>query len=92
MLKPFYTRQFRKDIKKIEKSGDKDIEKLKTIVRNLIKGSKLSIQCRDHELTGNYRNRRECHIEPDWLLVYKVDRKEKVIIFERTGSHSEIFE
>jgi mRNA interferase YafQ len=92
MLKPFYAKQFRKDVKKIEKSGDKDIEKLKTIIRFLIKGSKLDIQYRDHELTGNFRNRRECHIEPDWLLVYKMDKKEKIIIFERTGSHAEIFE
>ena len=92
MLRPFYTRQFRKDVKKIEKSGDRNIEKLKTIISVLVKGNKLDRQYRDHELIGNYRNRRECHIEPDWLLVYKMNREEKIIIFERTGSHTDIFD
>jgi mRNA interferase YafQ len=92
MLKPFYTKQFKKDIKKIEKSGNREIEKLKAVILILIKSNKLDKQYRDHELTGNFRNRHECHIEPDWLLIYKVDRKEKVIIFERTGSHVDLFE
>jgi mRNA interferase YafQ len=92
MLKPFYTKQFKKDIKKIEKSGKSEIEKLKTVILFLTKGNRLDRKYKDHELIGNFRNRRECHIEPDWLLIYKVDKKEKVIIFERTGSHAYLFE
>lgn len=92
MLQPFYTKQFRKDIKRIEKSGRHDIEKLKTVIRTLIDAKQLDRKYKDHVLTGNFKDRRECHIEPDWLLVYKVDRKQKTIIFERTGSHSDIFE
>jgi mRNA interferase YafQ len=92
MLKPSYSKQFRKDIKKIEKAGRYDIKKLKAVIRLLIEGRQLDPKHRDHNLTGNLKYRRECHIEPDWLLVYKFDRKEKVIIFERTGSHSDIFE
>ena len=92
MHQPVYTRQLRKDIRRIEKSGDKDIEKLKAVVRTLVSGKQLGQSYRDHQLKGNFNDRRECHIEPDWLLVYKIDRKEKAIIFERTGSHADIFE
>jgi len=92
MLQPVYTRQFKKDIKRIEKSGNKDIGKLKTVIRLLIDEDELNPSCRDHPLKGNYRDRRDLHIESDWLLVYKVNKKEKTIIFERTGSHAELFE
>lgn len=92
MFTPFYTKQFRKDIKRIEKSGRHDIEKLKAVIRTLIDAKQLDHKYKDHVLTGNFKDRREGHIEPDWLLVYKVDRKQKTIIFERTGSHSDIFE
>ncbi len=92
MLQPFYTRQFKKDLKKIEKSGRHDIDRIKTVIRLLIEEKPLGRTYRDHTLTGDFKDRRECHIEPDWLLVYKVDRKQKTIIFERTGSHSDIFE
>ena len=92
MLSPAYTRQFRKDLKKLEKSGNKDIEKLKTAVSLLIDEKPLFATHRDHSLSGNYKGRRECHIEPDWLLVYNIDKKAGEIVFERTGSHSDIFE
>jgi mRNA interferase YafQ len=92
MLQPVYTKQFKKDIKRIEKSGNKDIEKLKAVIRALIDEKQLKPLYRDHSLIGNFKDRRECHIESDWLLVYKVNKKEKTIIFERTGSHSDIFE
>ncbi len=61
-------------------------------MQKLINQEKLDPKYREHNLAGNFKDRRECHIEPDWLLVYKLDRKEKIIIFERTGSHSDIFE
>lgn len=92
MYQPVYTKQFRKDTRRIQKSGNKDIEKLKIVVRLLLDGKQLAPFYRDHNLRGSYLGRRECHIEPDWLLVYKVNIKEKAIIFERTGSHAGIFE
>lgn len=91
MLQPSYTKQFKKDIKRIKGSGSKDIEKLKAVIRDLINEKQLNPFHRDHALKGVFKDRRECHIEPDWLLIYKVDRKEMIIIFERTGSHSELF-
>jgi len=91
MLQPFYTRQFKKDLKKIEKSGRHDIERIKTVIRLLIEEKPLGRTYRHHTLTGDFKDRRECHIEPGWLLIYKINRKERIIIFERTGSHSDIF-
>ena len=89
MLKPNYTKQFSKDLDKIKKSGQKEIEKLKTILTKLINQEPLDQKNKDHKLIGNYKGRRECHIEPDWLLIYLIE--DETIIFERTGSHSEIF-
>lgn len=68
------------------------MEKLKAVISPLINDQPLPIRFRDHSLSGNYKDRRECHIEPDWLLIYKIDRNAGEIIFERTGSHSELFE
>jgi len=56
----------------------------------LIHEKQLPKRCRDHKITGNYKGRRECHIEPDWLLIYKTIESE--IIFERTGNHSDLFQ
>ncbi|MEE8328368.1 MAG: type II toxin-antitoxin system YafQ family toxin [Thermodesulfovibrionia bacterium] len=89
MLKPAYTRQFAKDIKRMQKRG-KSQEKIKEIIKKLINEKRLSHRHKDHKLIGNYKDRRECHIEPDWLLIYKISSAE--IIFERTGSHSDLFE
>ncbi len=85
---PVYTRQFERDIKRIGKRG-KNLEKFKLIARTLIEGKKLDPLHRDHQLIGNFAGRRECHIEADWLLVYKFE--EDRIIFERTGSHVDLF-
>lgn len=68
------------------------MNKLDAIMRKLIEGEKLPRKYKDHPLKGEFKNRRECHIEPDLLLIYKIDKKEKAIIFERTGSHADIFE
>ncbi|MDD4893351.1 MAG: type II toxin-antitoxin system YafQ family toxin [Candidatus Rickettsiella isopodorum] len=89
MLTPIYTNKFDKDLKKITKAGNKNIEKFKTIIKKLINQEKLDLKHQDHKLIGNYSGRRECHIAPDWLLIYKIDGNN--IIFERTGSHSELF-
>jgi mRNA interferase YafQ len=88
MHTPVYTRQFERDIKKAEKRG-KSLEKLKIIARALIEGRRIDPLHRDHQLVGSYEGRRECHIEADWLLIYKIEKE--WIIFERTGSHSDLF-
>ena len=88
MLQPSYTKQFEKDWKRLQKRG-KSKEKLKKVLGILINEEQLPQSCRDHKLIGNYKDRRECHVEPDWLLIYKISETD--IIFERTGSHSDLF-
>jgi len=88
MLRSAFTRRFERDLKRMRKRG-KDVSKLKSILSDLIAGRALPQRFRDHKLIGNYRGRRECHIEPNWLLIYKLSDDE--IIFERTGSHSDLF-
>jgi len=88
MLKIHYTKHFEKDFKKAKQFKIK-IEKLKEAISLLVNEAQLPEKYKDHKLTGNYKNRRECHIEPDWLLIYKVENDQ--IIFERIGSHSELF-
>ena len=88
MLTPVYTRQFERDLKRIKKRR-KNIEKLKIILCSLTEEETLDPIHRDHKLVGNWVGRRECHIESDWLLIYKIDGNH--IIFERTGSHSDLF-
>lgn len=92
MLNLEYTNQFKKDIKKITKQG-LDIEKLHKVIDILQKQEKLPVQYRDHLLVNsrNYKNMRECHIEADWLLIYKVYDDAMVLVAVRTGSHSELF-
>lgn len=88
MLTPVYTRQFDKDVKRLKKRA-KNLEKLKIIIRSLVEEEPVDPINRDHKLIGNWKGRRECHIESDWLLIYKI--KENQIIFERTGTHSDLF-
>jgi mRNA interferase YafQ len=89
MRSPSYTKQFAKDLKKMEKR-EKPLEKIKHILITLINEERLNAKYRDHKLLGNYKGRRECHIESDWLLIYKITDSE--IIFERTGTYSDLFE
>jgi mRNA interferase YafQ len=88
MLNAATTTRFEKDVKLARKRG-KDISKMHDIMKLLLEEKKLPAKHADHWLTGNYIDRRECHIEPDWLLIYKPGKKE--IIFERTGTHSDLF-
>ena len=88
MLHPVYARQFERDLKKMKKRG-KNLEKIKLVLRSLIEEEPLDAVHRDHKLIGNWQGRRECHIESDWLLVYKIESDR--IIFERTGTHSDLF-
>ena len=89
MRTPLYTKQFEKDLKKMEKRG-RPLEKIKGIIKKLVNEERLDARNKDHKLIGNYKGRRECHIEADWLLIYKLTDSE--IIFERTGTHSDLFE
>jgi len=83
-----YTTQFKKDYKRIKRQK-KDPAKLEKIVKLLVSRQSLDPQYRDHLLSGNWKNHRDCHIEPDWLLVYRVD--DGNLYLERTGSHAELF-
>lgn len=88
MLKPIHLRLFEKEVVKAKKRG-KDIEKLKELMKLLTLEEPLPAKNRNHKLKGDYIGYWECHIEPDWLLVYK--KTEINIIFARTGSHSDLF-
>ena len=83
-----YTSQFKKDAKRIRKRG-KDFTKLKVVIDRLAAGEELEPRFRDHALVGNFRGARDCHIEPDWLLIYQIDDDELILV--RTGSHSDLF-
>lgn len=89
MLTPHDTNAYKRDIKIIKKRGWK-IDKLKNAMNLLIKEQTLPAKLKDHALTGNYKDFRECHIEPDWLLIYQKDSEN--IYFARTGSHSDLFD
>ena len=82
------TSQFKRDVKRVQQRG-KDLEKLKRVLERLVKGERLAPKYRDHVLVGQYKGTRECHIEPDWLLIYELAESEIVLI--RTGSHSDLF-
>jgi mRNA interferase YafQ len=88
MFRAVYTKQFTNDVKKARNRG-KDLEKFKIIAKTLIRGDPVDAIHRDHKLLGNFSGRRECHIESDWLLIYK--RLDDTIIFERMGRHSDLF-
>ena len=90
MLKVKTTGQFGKDFKLMIKQG-RDMEKLRAIMKKLTNQEPLDIRYKDHKLIGNLEGHRECHIEPNWLLVYRIQQSEGTIVFVRTGSHSDIF-
>ncbi len=87
-----YTSDFKKNYKRIKKQG-KDIEKLKIIVSKLANGLELEEKYKNHMLSDSkhYKKCGECHIEPDWLLVYKYIGNELILVLVATGSHSELF-
>lgn len=87
-MKIHYTSQFKKDYKRIEKQS-KNIDKLKTVIEKLVARQTLEAHYRDHQLSGNWKNHRDCHIEPDWILIYRIANEN--LYLERTGSHSELF-
>jgi len=91
VLKIFVENQFKKDIKKISKSGTKKIEKIKRVIKLLENELPLESKYKQHKLSNNWKDHFECHIEPDWLMIYKIDKNNKELILVRTGSHSELF-
>ena len=88
MLIAVYTNSFKKDLKRVKKRG-KNLNKLKDIIAKIVNEEPLPAKNKEHKLIGNYKDRWECHIESDWLLVYKVTSKEG--IFVGTGTHSDLF-
>ena len=85
------TTQFKKDYKRAMKRGLK-IELLEKVVELLAMGEALPEKSRDHELSGNWVGHRECHIQPDWLLVYRIEDDVLVLTLARTGTHSDLFD
>jgi mRNA interferase YafQ len=87
---PVSTKQFKKDLRRLEKSGAK-FQKLEAVIGLLADGKTLGAEYRDHELKGELAGIRECHIAPDWLLLYKRDEGELVLLLIRTGTHAKMF-
>ena len=83
-----YTTQFKKDYKRIKKQN-KDPDQLKVVIEKLVIGEKLEPEYKDHQLSVNWKGHRDCHIESDWILIYRIE--DEVLYLERTGSHSELF-
>ena len=90
MLEIVLSNQFKKDLKLTSKRGYK-LGLLERIVDKIANNIKLEDKYRDHALTGNYVGFRECHIQPDWLLVYRIENDELILFLSRTGSHSDLF-
>jgi len=87
-LKVQFSNQFKKDIKKIQKQN-KDLDLLNNIVRILINQHRIPVKYKNHKLIGNYAGYQELHIQPDWLLIYKLTTD--TLYIARTGSHAELF-
>lgn len=84
------TNQFKKDVKRAAKRGQ-DMAKLKVALELLIDGEPLPAKFKDHPLRGNFAGSRDCHLEPDWVLIYTLTEKDTHVRFERTGTHSDLF-
>lgn len=91
MLDVFYSSRFIKDYKRAKKQG-RDVELLLDVVDILAAEEPLAPKYQDHALAGDYRGHRECHIQPDWLLIYKINDRELLLTLTRTGTHSELFD
>ena len=89
-LEIVWTSQFKKDYK-LAMKRHLDLALIDEIIRTLSRGESLPSKNKDHALLGRWRGYRECHIQPDWLLVYKVDKDELILNLLRTGSHSDLF-
>ena len=91
MLAPQETARFRRDLRRMRRRG-KDIGKIQAVVRLLANEEPLPERQRDHRLVGDWRHCRECHIEPDWLLIYQIDTERTTLTLVRTGTHADLFD
>jgi len=87
-LNIFYTTQFKKDYKRVTRQN-KDIQELRIVIEKLSKKALPEPKYKDHPLSGKWKGHRDCHIEPDWILIYRLT--DDVLTLERTGSHAELF-
>lgn len=90
MYQIHFTSKMKKDVKRMKKRG-KDISKLTSVLSTLASGKKLPYQNHDHQLLGNMSDFRECHIEPDWLLVYRIEEDMLILTATETGTHANLF-
>lgn len=90
MYKIRATVKFQKDLKRVQKRGY-DISLLTKVLNLLATGESLPEKYQDHNLSGNYKGCRECHITPDWLLIYEISDGELILYLTRTGTHSDLF-
>ncbi len=90
MLDIVWTRAFKKDYKLAQKKN-LNIEVLDSVIRTLAAEKELDKKFLDHALGGNWKGYRECHLSPDWLLIYKIEKKALVLVLARSGSHSDVF-
>jgi len=91
MLQVEYTTKFKRDLK-LAKRRNKNMASLQEVMKHIEHEKLLNPHYKDHPLSSNWHGHRELHIEPDWLLIYKLPLKEKVVIFVRTGTHSDLFD
>ena len=91
MYRIFYTNRMKHDVKIMQKRG-KDLNKLIQVLDILSKGIDVPVKLKDHQLTGNFNGFRECHIEPNWILLYQIHDKELILVASATGTHSDLFQ
>lgn len=91
MLKIILTNKFQRDLKLIQKRGY-NLSALKEVVDKLSNQETLPAKNHDHYLSGKYANYKECHISPDWLLIYRVFQDDLILILSRTGTHADLFD
>ena len=84
------TNKFHQDLKLCQKRGY-NMQAITDVIKKLAAGETLPPQNRDHELSGNYKGFRECHIQPDWLLIYRINNNDLILFLSRTGTHSDLF-
>jgi len=90
MLKIIRSKRFEKDIK-LARKRKLDLTELNAVIMTLARGEKLAEKYKDHALSNNFKDFRECHIKPDWILIYAIDNKELELFLFRTGTHSDLF-
>ena len=90
MLKPVYTKTFKKERKLMRKRG-RDLDKLDEVIKMIAAEQPLPPERENHPLHGKWNDSLECHIQGDWVLVYEIDKAARTVTFHRTGSHSDLF-